>query len=67
MPNPVGRPPDIERDAWMLRFGMSEGKAKELSDIFMRQLSLCKSDEARRIILGITIKERDLCQRVSIK
>jgi hypothetical protein len=57
MPKPVGRPPEFPRDAWMLRLGMSEGKAKELSDIFMRQLSRCKSDEARRIILGITIKE----------
>jgi hypothetical protein len=59
MSNPVGRPPDLVRDAWMQRFGLTEREAKELSDPVMFQLAHCATDEARRIILGKTEKYQD--------
>ena len=52
MSNPVGRPLDQWRQAWKMRFGLGDAQAKALTEQLMRQLSFCKSDEARRIILG---------------
>lgn len=57
MSNPVGNPNffiDPIREAWMLRFCMTKRQAMELSEAMMAQLSYCTSDEARRIILGIS-------------
>ena len=57
MSNPVGRPLDLVRKAWAMRFGMSVHNSADLTDSLMAQLSFCKSDEARRLILGIKPKE----------
>jgi len=40
-----------------MRFGMSVHNSADLTDSLMAQLSFCKSDEARRLILGIKPKE----------
>jgi hypothetical protein len=48
-----GRPGCEVRQAWCLRFGLS-GKRGRLSLRFLEQLSLCRSDAARRLILGIS-------------
>lgn len=51
---PVGRPPAVsERNAWVNRFVLSKKQGKDMSDKLMEQLSLCRSDEARRLILGV--------------
>jgi hypothetical protein len=47
---------DPQREAWILRFGLVEWKHKDhrLSWDLTRQLSQCKGDEQRRLILGIS-------------
>lgn len=47
-----------ERQAWVMRFGLNQRKkyTQIISGPEARQLSFCRSDEARRIILGITEK-----------
>jgi hypothetical protein len=54
MNNPVGRPLDVVAAAWALRFGLNERAQYRLLDSEMAQLSSCRSDEARRLILGIS-------------
>lgn len=52
----VGRKPDIVREAWEMRFGLPPRSLfHEYLPIewVLNQLSCCKSDEARRLILGI--------------
>jgi len=46
------------RTAWEMRFGLYPwlGNNHRLQDSDMLQLSLCQSDEARRLILGISEK-----------
>jgi hypothetical protein len=44
------------RLAWRLRYGLSKQIGKQWSDAFLCQLGLCKSDEARRLLLGISEK-----------
>jgi hypothetical protein len=44
------------REAWATRFNLSIHNSADLNERLMRQLSTCRSDEARRIILGITEK-----------
>jgi hypothetical protein len=44
------------RMAWRLRYGLSKQIAKNWSDAFLRQLGSCKSDEARRLLLGMSEK-----------
>lgn len=58
MSNPVGHPTEPIRKAWAMRFGIDDRhhKCTDLTDQMMNQLSRCKSDEARRIILGISEK-----------
>jgi hypothetical protein len=61
MSNPVGHPPDppnLEREAWMERFGFAvhQRPNRDFPASLMRQLSCCRSDEARRIILDRTEK-----------
>ena len=55
---PTGCPPNLERDAWLERFAIGpRGKRHDrmmMSDEEMEQLSLCRSDEARRLLLGIS-------------
>lgn len=50
----VGRPCDEVRKAWQLRYGWTEKQKNILSDNFCAQLSFCKSDEARRLIMGVS-------------
>lgn len=54
--NPNGRPECPVRAAWTLRYGLGPKRRQELTQSFMAQLSFCKSDEARRLILGISEK-----------
>ena len=48
-----GRPPCLIREAWAERFGLSRQARTDLTESIMAQLSHCKGDEQRRIILGI--------------
>lgn len=58
--NPVGRPPDLVREAWCLRYGLKWRRTDhQMPDSLMRQLSFCKSDAARRLILGIPPPKED--------
>jgi hypothetical protein len=59
--NPVGRPPDLVREAWAMRFGITYRvhNAGDLTDALLKQLSFCRSDEARRIILGVSEVESE--------
>lgn len=49
-----GRPQDLVRAAWTDRYRLSERRRRMLTDAFMSQLSCCKSDEARRLLLGMS-------------
>jgi len=42
------------RAAWKERMGLTEKQAAMLSEETMRKLSHCRSDEARRLILGVS-------------
>ena len=48
-----GRNPDEVRLAWTLRYELSAKAHRQLSVEKMEQLSFCKSDEARRLLLGV--------------
>ncbi|MFZ3343364.1 MAG: hypothetical protein WA213_20975 [Terriglobales bacterium] len=50
----VGRPDDLERDAWGDRFGLTTRQTRNLTNAFMAQLCRCKSDAARCVLLGVT-------------
>ena len=41
-------------DAWAMRYNLTEHKTAKLSDKMMLQLSQCKGDSQRRLILGIS-------------
>jgi hypothetical protein len=46
---------DPQREAWILRFGLSYVQpSHNLPDALLAQLCKCRSDEARRLILGIS-------------
>ncbi len=51
-----GRPIEPCRWAWILRLRLRNtlSRRRLLSDAFLSQLSYCRSDEARRIILGVS-------------
>ena len=51
-----GRKADPIREAWHLRFGIVESfrRSDRLTLALMLQLSQCRNDEARRLILGIS-------------
>ena len=54
----MGRPRDLVRDAWVQRFGLKTNRPRGLlSSAMLNTLSCCKSDEARRILLGISEQE----------
>jgi hypothetical protein len=53
-----GPKPDLVRKALALRFGLTPKQRFYLTDSMMAQLSFCKSDCARRLILGISEKEK---------
>ncbi len=51
----VGRKPCPIREAWMLRFGLTYARpTREMAVQVLQQLSFCRSDEARRLLLGIS-------------
>ena len=53
--NPVGRPGCQISEAWRLRFDLTERQMRLDSigvERLLAQLSYCRSDEARRLILG---------------
>ena len=53
--NPNGRPPCPIVQAWRLRFGLTKSETPyNLTDRVCWQLSRCRSDEARRLILGVS-------------
>lgn len=49
----AGRPPDAIRHAWATRFALPPRQEHRLDPRAMAQLSRCKSDEARRLLLGV--------------
>ena len=56
----MGRPSNLERDAWQLRFNISPCNPRRgFTDDLLCQLSHCKSDEARRLILGVSRKSKE--------
>lgn len=50
----VIKPHCLVRKAWKMRFDLGNHQAKYLSERDMCQLSYCKTDECRRLILGIS-------------
>jgi hypothetical protein len=48
-----GRPKDAVMDAYAERYGLSR-KKKTLLKTFIVQFALCKTEECRRILLGIS-------------
>jgi hypothetical protein len=50
----VYRPPCMIRRAWVMRYNLTERQAKDMSESLMLQLSQCKGDSQRRLILGIS-------------
>jgi hypothetical protein len=53
--NPEGKPPDPVVEAYVMRYGLKRiGPAHLLTSSLCCQLSRCKSDEARRLILGVS-------------
>ena len=51
-----GRPSDPVMDAYAQRYDLSV-KQKKLLKRYIVQVSLCQSDEARRLLLGVSRKE----------
>lgn len=53
-----GRPGDIRREAFAMRFNIDHLCKSRLrgmmTDEFMKQLSECRSDAARRLLLGVS-------------
>lgn len=48
-----GRKAEPVRDAWAIRFNLTRKQRACLLNVRMcQQLSMCKSDEARRLLLG---------------
>lgn len=56
---------NVERIAWMERFGITNydsGRLRAMwDDGFLRQLSRCKDDSARRLLLGIGERMEATC------
>lgn len=52
-----GRRRDLIREAWSLRYGLTRGQYHQLNTRFLNQLSMCRSEEARRLILGVKEKK----------
>jgi hypothetical protein len=54
--NCAGRKPNIVRDAYIERFNLPLWRRADhwLNDRLLCQLSLCRSDEARRLLLGVS-------------
>jgi hypothetical protein len=52
----LGRKPDLERMAWMERVGWprTAKHIQQMTPKLMDQLRRCKSDEARRLLLGVS-------------
>lgn len=46
----------MRKIAYIQRFGLrhTEGRDRDLTPAFLSQLSFCKTDECRRIILGVS-------------
>jgi hypothetical protein len=53
-----GVPKDLVRQAWSMRYEkQTTHPARWLSEAMMAQLSFCRSEEARRLLLGLSEKE----------
>ena len=50
----LGRKPDLERIAWSERYNLTAKQTQMLRHADLDQLCHCRSEEARRIILGIS-------------
>lgn len=48
-----GPPEDLERSAWAERFGLTRKQRRMLTDAMLRQLCRCRSNEARKLLLGV--------------
>lgn len=56
MSNAAGRPAEPIREAWAMRFGLDSHRMRmQLTDALLWQLTRYRNDEARRLILGISI------------
>ena len=55
MSHPGGHPAEPVREAWALRFGLTRKQRITLLSVKKcEQLSMCRSDEARRLLLGVS-------------
>jgi hypothetical protein len=53
----MSRPPNLVREAYILRFGVTIVNAhREMPNSFLRQLGACASDCERRLLLGLSEK-----------
>lgn len=56
-----GRKRVAELQAWMERYNLPESHIRrDLPDSLLNQLSHCKTEECRRIILGISIQDHSV-------
>ena len=59
--HPGGYPAETVREAWAMRFGLTEKvKFLLLTPQICWQLGMCRSDEARRLILGVSEWKMDV-------
>lgn len=55
MSHPGGHPAEPVREAWAIRFNLTRKQRALLLDVKMcQQLCMCLSDEARRLLLGVS-------------
>lgn len=47
------------RQAYEMRFGLTEKVKNSLTKKDLWQLCQCRNDEARRLLLGVSIKEKE--------
>jgi hypothetical protein len=54
----TGRPPNERRLVFGQRYRLSEPKTSHLRESEMAQLDACQTDEARRLLLGVSHKKK---------
>ena len=57
---------NVERAAWKERLGLTRGTTVHLCDADLNQLSHCKSDEARRILVSVLCGKKPTTRHMSM-
>jgi hypothetical protein len=56
----VGPKPNPVRALYVEKYGLSHKQASRLTPKFLEQLERCKSEEARRILIGVKRRNDDV-------